>query len=140
MELNEQEAHCLARILQGILFADNQWLEGCQFCPYRFDDSQVCVKPLREFPKIAEALPDMEENAGFMTMPINLRRRLSDETGVDIDFLSGGGLPGCKFEPDRFLREANPTIVERYQRHFNFLVRLGILKPPNAQGECDKAE
>ena len=33
MELNEKEAHCVARLLQGALFGKS-YLDGCDYCKW----------------------------------------------------------------------------------------------------------
>ncbi len=58
MELTEQEAHCIARLLQGALFSENI-LNGCDYCKNRCYENRWDIF-------------------------FSIRKRLSEETDVDL--------------------------------------------------------
>ena len=87
MELNEQEAHCIARLLQGAIFADDA-LIGCQYCKF-----ECGVK-----------LPVLQ----------TIRKRLTEETGVDLGSMARGALPDDNFPHSTFLKNSNSRIVQHY--------------------------
>lgn len=96
LQLNEQEAHCIARLLQSYLYEnEDDFLTGCSYCKYK------CGSRLSMFYEI--------------------RKRLTVETGVDV---MGGGhspLPHGKFPYMTFLKNANEEILEQYQTIFSNL-------------------
>lgn len=96
MELNEQEAHCIARLLQGIFLGDNT-LDGCDFCKNR------CY-----------------ENRWDMFYAI--RKRLSEETGVELLGMQYGTLPHSDFPYGMFLKNASEKTKAFYRAKFNYLL------------------
>ena len=93
MELTEKEAHCVARLIQGALFA-NDIIAGCEYCKFRcFDDP---------------------ENPALFAGEI--RRRLEKETGVDLNVLWGVDLPHSKFPYGKFLKNAHAKVKEEYRK------------------------
>ena len=96
MELNEREAHCIARLLQGALFAD--MLDGCSYCKY------TC----------GEKLPMLDE----------IRDRLTEETGVDLGVVDSGNLPHSDFPFGRFLKNSNEQAKQYYRDLFKYVCEL----------------
>lgn len=94
MELNEQEAHCIARLLQGGFFAKHP-LDACQFCKYQ------CYK-------------NEKERQMFYT----IRERLTKETDVDLGYYGFGSLYGSTFEYHRFLKNTNEETREYFKNYF----------------------
>ena len=91
MELNERESHCVARLLQGAMFG-NSIDDGCQFCKFR-----------------CERVVDMTRE---------IRKRLTDETGVDLSLMTHGTEPLSKFPLGKFLINANADIKKVYREFF----------------------
>lgn len=96
MELNEQEAHCVARLLQGALLGENT-LDGCDHCKNR------CY-----------------ENRWDMFYAI--RKRLSEETGVELGAFQYGTLPHSDFPYGMFLKNASEKAKAYYRARFNYLL------------------
>ena len=94
MELNEKEAHCIARLLQGAFYSDNI-LSGCTFCKFRCDNDE---QPLIN----------------------SIRKRLYDETYVDVRLGSDrrDELPFSDFPYKRFLKTSNEPIKEYFGKIF----------------------
>ncbi len=93
MELTEQEAHCVARLLQGAIFGNygESAFSGCTFCKFRCNHA--------------------------LTFDA-LRERFSKETGVDLGLGSEGSLPFSKFPYKRFLKSANADIRKYFKNYF----------------------
>ena len=89
MELTEQEAHCVARLLQGAIYGDTPW-RGCEYCKYQ----------CRRFVKNKEK-PNVKTLERQTYEP--LLAKLTEETGVDlgnivdIEYVKHGFLPISKF-------------------------------------------
>ena len=94
MELNEQEAHCVARLLQSALYGKGI-LDGCLFCKYRCD-----------------------VNDGRLKMFGAIKDRLTGETGVDLSPITGGDLLGSEFPYFKFLKNANEEVKEYFRNRF----------------------
>ena len=94
MELTEKEAHCIARLLQGALFGEDI-LNGCKFCKFK------CTTKGNYAPHLDA-----------------LRKRLTDETGVDLRLGSEGSLLYSRFPYKRFLKNANAEIIDYFQKYF----------------------
>ena len=88
MELNEREAHCVARLLQGALFG-NGVDDGCDYCKFR---CERVVDRTRE-----------------------IRERLTEETGIDLGLMINGRLPRSDFQHGRFLKNANEVVKKFYR-------------------------
>ena len=78
MELSEQEAHCVARLLQASLYGGDDKnfgcpLDGCQYCKVQ------CYK--------------QGENSSIFS---HLRKRFTEETGVDISTEIYGTFSFCE--------------------------------------------
>ena len=94
MELNEQEAHCLARFLQSALFAGEQGLyTGCEYCKYQCNNEK-----------------EMRIDS--------IKRRLSEETGVDFVPIRCGFLLNSDFPYHIFLKNANEKVREYFRTRF----------------------
>ena len=91
MELNEQEAHCVARLLQSLWYGQGA-LDGCGYCKYQ------CGEKLPMFHAI--------------------KKRLTDETGVDVSPIVYGELPDSKFPYLKFLKNANETALNYFRTYF----------------------
>ena len=76
MELNEREAHCVARRIQGVLYAKDPYI-GCRFCRFKCDKGGD--KPTRRI----------------------VNQKLSEATGVDLSGVYKGILrpPDCEDKP-----------------------------------------
>ena len=96
MELNEQEAHCIARLLQSALFGKSIF-DGCNYCKVQ------CYK---------------EDNRRF-NMFAELRVRLTEETGVNLDRMVGGDLINSDFPYFKFLKAANDEIKIYFRDRFS---------------------
>ena len=95
MELNEHEAHCVARLIQGAMFGRDV-ADGCQFC--KFNCGAHCGSQ----------------------RAADLRKRLTEVTGVDLaDRLSESAFPH-----DRFIKAANEEIKNYYRKEFGRLISL----------------
>ena len=94
MELNEREAHCVARLLQSAWFGSGQF-DGCKYCKY-------------------ECASETKGNLliGFM----NIRKRLTEETGVDLTPVAGAFIFDSEFPYHKFLKNANEK-AKNYFRH-----------------------
>ena len=96
MELNEREAHCIARLLQGALLGETI-LDGCDHCKYRCFETRF-------------------EN--FYA----IRKRLTEETGVDLGTRRYGMLPHSDFPYKMFLKNASEKTKEWYRAQFKYLL------------------
>lgn len=102
MELTEQEAHCIARALQGAWFSTDSEtgmgnsLDACQYCKYQ------CYKD--------ETRPRMAFG--------HIRKLLTEKTGVDLGVAAGAFLIGSEFPYRKFLKNANEEIKEYFRTRF----------------------
>lgn len=92
MTLTDEEAHCLARLLQSALYSGhvNSIFVGCSFC------KNSC-----------------KHAASYDA----LRRKLQDETGVDLSPAVYGSIQKGDFPYKKFLKNSNPKI-RNYMRNF----------------------
>ena len=97
MELNEQEAHCIARLLQGAFFGDSPF-DGCSFCKFQ------CYK---------------EGNNNLVTKAGAIRCKLTEETGVDLGFYEEPRLFKSNFPYSRFMHGANIEAKLYFQEQFD---------------------
>ncbi len=96
MELTEQEAHCVARLLQSAIFGnDGEIFNGCMFCKFKCENEK-------------DPAPNFDI----------LRERFTKETGVDLGLGSAGSLPLSKFPYKRFLKSANADIRKYFKNYF----------------------
>ena len=101
MELNEQEAHCVARILQGAWYGKDI-LNGCTYCKYPCVDKQLLIG--------------------------EIKKRLTEETGVDLSPKTGGFIIDSEFPYDKFLRNANEPVKEYFRTRFaNYLSSISLI-------------
>ena len=92
MELNEQEAHCVARHLQALMYGRGV-SDACNFCKF-----QCCTE-------------------GFPPMERQIKERLTEETGVDIKtWTNWETLPGSTFPYKKFLINANEKVIAYYNQ------------------------
>lgn len=101
MVLSEQEAHCVARLLQASLYGGDDKnfgcpLDGCQYCKVQ------CYKQ-------DETLP----------MFRHLKAKFSKETGVDVGIGIYGTLPNSKFPYKKFLKNTNAEVIEHFRNFFS---------------------
>ena len=96
MELTEQEAHCLARLLQGALFNENI-LTGCDYCKNRCYENRCDIFFL-------------------------VRKRLSEATDVDLKPEQYAELPHSDFPYGIFLKNASEKTKAWYRVKFNQLL------------------
>ena len=103
MELTEQEAHCLARLLQGSLYSSDTFI-GCRFCKFPCD--QNGSKPMFE----------------------TVKKKLTDETEVDVSgnlygYLTEGltlhSMKAEDFPYKKFLQGSSETVKEHYRNFFS---------------------
>lgn len=107
MELSEQEAHCIARLLQSALHAgDEGIMTGCSYCKYN------CGSRLPMF--------------------YTIKRRLTEETGVDVQGQFGGTMPTDNFPHLTFLKNSNQKIQEYYQTICSNILKIFPPKSGNA--------
>ena len=92
MELNEQEAHCIARLLQSALFGKSIF-DGCFYCKHQ------CGNKLPMFQAI--------------------RDRLTEETAVDIDPIYYGEIPNSDFPYLKFLKNSNEHATAYFRERFS---------------------
>lgn len=102
MALNEQEAHCIARLLQDTWFANEKGgfansLAACQYCKYQ------CYKE--------------QEESKFTMLP-KIRKRLTEETGVDLGFGLSDTLYGSDFPYRQFLKNTNEETRKYFRNYF----------------------
>ena len=99
MELNEQEAHCIARLLQSALFGKDIF-DGCDYCKVQ------CYK----------------EGDHSRLMFTKIKKRLTDETGVDLSPIVGGGsLINSDFPYHKFLIKSNENAKEYFRKRLAWL-------------------
>ena len=97
MYLNEEEAHCVARLLQGALFGKSTD-DGCEYCKFR-----------------CERVVDRTRA---------IRKRLTEETGVDLSNGTRVLLPHSNFPYNKFLKNANETAKKVYRNHLSYLCNI----------------
>ena len=97
MYLSEQEAHCVARLLQGAWYGKNS-LDACNYCKFQ------CCKDDAE-----------KKLIGFE----NIRKRLTEETGVDLSPETGAFLIDSDFPYHKFLKNSNVEIRKYFRERFN---------------------
>ena len=95
MELNEREAHCVARLLQGAIIGQNP-LDGCDYCKNRCFENQ-------------------------WSMLHSIRKRLTEETGVEIGNFIYGTLPHSDFPYKMFLKNASDKVKDYYRARFRWI-------------------
>ena len=95
--LTEQEAHCIARLLQSALYGgEANILAGCTFCRY----------PCR--------------TEGKRCSNFNMiRDKLTQTTGVDVTPMLYGDLPHSDFPYKKFLKNANQEAKEYFRNFFD---------------------
>lgn len=96
MNLSEKEAHCVARLLQGALLGENI-LDGCDYCKNRCFENRW----------------DM-----FST----IRKRLTEETGVELGIFHYGSLPHSDYPYGMFLKNASETTKAYYRAKFKHML------------------
>ena len=94
MELTEKEAHCIARLLQSAMFGESL-LCGCKFCKFQCKTAE-------------DTAPHLDA----------IRKRLTDETGVDLRLGAESNLLYSNFPHKRFLKNANEEIVNYFLNFF----------------------
>ena len=97
MELNEKEAHCVARLLQGGFYGNNV-LNGCTFCKF----------------KCRPQLIDDEE----ISMERKIREKFMTETGVDLTQSIPYDIVFSEFPYKKFLKNSNEGIKEHLRKAF----------------------
>ena len=96
MVLNEQEAHCLARLIQSAAYGKDEGIfVGCNYCKYKCWQSEKNIAP--RFNEICQ--------------------KLGDETGVDLTPHQHGSLISRGFPYKKFLKNANEE-SKAYFRNF----------------------
>lgn len=101
--LTEKEAHCIARLLQGVIFADEDGngglLSTCEFCKFK------CLK---------------QDDRHHLSMPhfTAIRKKLEQETGVDLGPMLYGNLLG--WPPyKKFLKNSSDETKEFFRNFFS---------------------
>lgn len=107
MTLDEREAHCIARLLQGAWFANEDGgfassVATCQYCKYQ------CYK---------------ESEEHNLKMLSKIRKRLTEETGVDLGYETGAFLINSDFPYHKFLKNANEEIRNYFSNRFQKYLR-----------------
>lgn len=104
VELTEQEAHCIARLLQSAIFSpDHEIFAGCRFCKY------PCMKEAGKWDDMSLVnLPRYDE----------VMSKITNGTGVDVrpavyGCIEPGGMPYKKF-----LKNSNDGIKEFFRNLF----------------------
>ena len=94
MELDEREAHCVARLLQGAIYGDGV-LTGCTFCKF---PCQTSNDPAPHFDGILS--------------------KLMNASGVNLSPAKYGALPFSPFPYKKFLKNSNSAIEENLRNFF----------------------
>lgn len=104
VKFTEQEAHCVARMLQGAVYGED-FLSGCSFCKFK------CSLAGRD--KYSEKI--------YSTNPRwrQILDRLTKLTGVDCGIIDEGNLYGSKFPYKRFLKNSNAEAEEYFRNYFS---------------------
>ena len=97
MELNEREAHCIARLLQGAWFGKSKF-DGCNYCKYQ------CYKD--------------DDKCGLHGFD-NIKKRLTEETGVDLSPDASSFLLDSDFPYHKFLKNSNEEIRKYFRERFS---------------------
>ena len=96
MKLNEQEAHCIARHLQALLYGRGL-SDACNFCKVQ------CFQ--------GDRAPGFEE----------IKERLTKETGVDLRIFPWETLPELgDFPYKKFLKNSNESIITYYHERWGY--------------------
>ena len=108
MELTEQEAHCVARLLQGAIYGD-KYSRGCEFCKH-----QCRI--------ISESKKYTDMRCAEYPMFDKLMAKFTKETGVDMTPASTVERFELGFFPlGQFLKNSNDKIKEyikkKLERH-----------------------
>lgn len=113
MELNEQEAHCIARLLQGAWYGETSW-DGCSYCKF-----QCTTKPNGEKSDWYHSTI----NGAYLNYPMReaVSKRLTDETGVDLDKFMDGQFLHSSFPAKKFLKNANENAKQHYRDRFSWI-------------------
>ena len=96
VELNEKEAHCVARLLQGAWFGDDV-LDACQFCKYQ------CFKEAKD--------------NNYIRVCDEIRKKFTEATGVDLGYIHRD-LEGIERPYVRFLKNSNDDIKKMLRDYF----------------------
>ncbi len=104
VKFTEQEAHCVARMLQGAVYGED-FLSGCSFC--KFQCSLVNRNKYSE--KIYPTKPRWRQ----------ILDKLTEITGVDCGVMDEGNLYGSKFPYKRFLKNSNAEAKEYFRNYFS---------------------
>ena len=97
MELNEKEAHCVARLLQGAIYGNERnVLDGCLFC--KFSCTEKDENPSPHFDDIL--------------------RKLQKNTGVDLSPAVCTEVYHSDFPYKKFLKNSNEWVKERFRNFF----------------------
>lgn len=109
VELTEQEAHCIARLLQSAIFSpDHDLFAGCRFCKYPCakESGTWCDMHLVDLPRYDAVM-----------------HKLMEETGVDLGpavygYLDPSVVPFKKFPYKKFIKNSNEEIKEFFRNYF----------------------
>lgn len=93
MELDEREAHCVARLLQSAMFGKGNAMAGCAFCKYQCDEKNTLYRKIQE--------------------------KFETETGVDLSETSSLDVLYCDFPYKKFLKNSNETVKEHFRNIFS---------------------
>lgn len=96
MELDEKEAHCVARLLQTFLWQNRHNMYGCSFCKFE------CPRKGVEKTRLLE-----------------IQQKFQDETGVDLVSIGWGHIPFSDFPYKKFLVNSNEKIQELFKNAFS---------------------
>ena len=102
IKFNEKEAHCIARILQGAIYAKD-FLAGCSFCKFP-------CKLVRHNHR-DEVLQQEQRWRQILN-------KLTEKTGVDCGIMESENLYGSEFPYKRFLRNANDEAKDYFRNYF----------------------
>ena len=97
MELNEREAHCIARLLQGAWYGKHSF-DACKYCKFQ------CYKDNAE-----KRLSSFDD----------IRKRLTEETGVDLSPDVNSFLLDSYFPYHKFLKNSNEEIRKYFRERFS---------------------
>lgn len=102
LELDEKEAHCVARLLQGAFYGKNV-LVGCTFCKYQ------CLASV------------ISENS--VSMQSKIREKFMAETGVDLTSVISCDVVFSEFPYKKFLKNSNETVKRHFREVFEYLTQ-----------------
>ena len=103
IKFDEKEAHCLARLLQGAVYAEN-FLAGCSFC-------QFPCKLVRHNHRDELLQQDQRWR--------QILNKLTEKTGVDCGVMEKENLYGSDFPYKRFLKNANKEAKNYFRNYFS---------------------